>query len=214
MRQKTLDELEHAIDSAVPISPQSGMQRLLSTHTIVTSYRALYFDFYYITDELIWYGIRSQAGRHAVALADLVYGVVFHHEIFSCLMTGRNKRSVHHHPHPHPHHHHPETERPHVAPSAYSAMSSSSSSSSSSSLLSSSTLAHQANMLETSKEICRLLPPWTRQLGYFLSFFPENQETTLPLRQLYEPLKESEMIGHPSMRALETTQVQIEMMSI
>ncbi|KDO27419.1 hypothetical protein SPRG_07007 [Saprolegnia parasitica CBS 223.65] len=147
-RRSLLYELEHAIDLVVPVSPRPHGR--LGQATIPQSYRALYFDFYYITDELIWYGVRSNAGRHTVTLADLVYGVVFGHEVFTCIFEAASGPSP-------------------LLP-----------------LL-------QKHRLEKFMDVRRLLLPWTRQLGYFLSFFPENQETTLPLRQLYEPLKRSDL---------------------
>ncbi|OQR83750.1 hypothetical protein ACHHYP_14319 [Achlya hypogyna] len=156
-RRALLYELEHAIDLVVPVSPRPHGR--LGQDTIPQNYRALYFDFYYITDELIWYGVRSNAGRHTVTLADLVYGVVFGHEVFSCIFEAA------------------PTPASTAAASATSPL-----------------LPYlQRGQLERFMDVRRLLLPWTRQLGYFLSFFPENQETTLPLRQLYEPLKRTDL---------------------
>ncbi|CAK4108569.1 unnamed protein product [Aphanomyces euteiches] len=140
-----LFDLEHAIERVLPVSPR-GSSNSNSPATLAQSYRALYFDFYYITDELIWYGIRSSAGRHAITLADLVYGVVFGHEVFGSIFN-RLRADV---------------------------------------LLTPPTTVVFANQR---LDLRRLLLPWTRQLGYFLSFFPETQEATLALRQMYEPLK-------------------------
>ncbi|ETW02225.1 hypothetical protein, variant [Aphanomyces invadans] len=142
-----LFDLENAIDHVLPVSPRhhpTTHENLTFHDNFAHAYRALYFDFYYITDELIWYGIRSSAGRHAITLADLVYGVVFGHEVFGAIFN-RLRVDV-------------------VAPT---------------------TVAFANQRLD----MRRLLLPWTRQLGYFLSFFPETQEATLALRQMYEPLK-------------------------
>lgn len=109
-------------------------------YQLVQSYRALYFDFYYITDELVWHGVRGNAVRHSLALADLAYGVVFNHEVFqSFVVEAKSGRD------------------------SVDAVS-----------------------------LPRLLLPWIRQLGHFLSFFPENQEATQPLRQVYDQLRKYE----------------------
>eukprot|EP00644_Phytophthora_capsici_P000238 jgi/Phyca11/532199/estExt2_fgenesh1_pg.C_PHYCAscaffold_40143 len=72
-----LNDLESALDLALPLSPRNlthaAMQTFEETeivqatpsrddlYQLVQSYRALYFDFYYITDELVWYGVRGNA---------------------------------------------------------------------------------------------------------------------------------------------------------
>ncbi|KAF0690204.1 Aste57867_18395 [Aphanomyces stellatus] len=152
-----LYDLENAIDHAMPSSPTHRAAAANSfaaaavvvrdTHTFAQAFRALYFDFYYITDELIWYGIRSSAGRHAITLADLVYGVVFGHDVFGPIFN-----------------------RLRVTASPTTLL-----------------IANQR------LDLRRLLLPWTRQLGYFLSFFPETQEATLALRNMYEPLKDFDL---------------------
>ncbi|KAG2772702.1 hypothetical protein PC129_g3389 [Phytophthora cactorum] len=148
-----LNDLENALDLASPLSPRNLTHAAMQTfdeeesaqttasrddlYQLVQSYRALYFDFYYITDELVWYGVRGNAVRHSLALADLAYGVVFDHEVFrSFVSDARSESDV-------------------VA-------------------------------------FPRLLLPWIRQLGHFLSFFPENQEATQPLRQVYDQLRKFE----------------------
>ncbi|ETM48657.1 hypothetical protein L914_06829 [Phytophthora nicotianae] len=148
-----LNDLENALDLASPLSPRNLTHAAMQTfdeeenvqttsnrddlYQLVQSYRALYFDFYYITDELVWYGVRGNAVRHSLALADLAYGVVFNHEVFrSFVSDARSDSDV-------------------VA-------------------------------------FPRLLLPWIRQLGHFLSFFPENQEATQPLRQVYDQLRKFE----------------------
>lgn len=150
-----LSDLESALESSSPLSPrrlhpttpqdfESSPKRFdgFSTgenremlHQLLQSYRALYFDFYYITDELVWYGVRGNAVRHSLMLADLAYGVVFSHEVFRAFLAPNNDA-----------------------------------------------------MLE-GLAFPRLLLPWIRQLGHFLSFFPENQEATTPLRQVYDQLR-------------------------
>uniref|UniRef100_K3WPU0 MSP domain-containing protein n=1 Tax=Globisporangium ultimum (strain ATCC 200006 / CBS 805.95 / DAOM BR144) TaxID=431595 RepID=K3WPU0_GLOUD len=154
-----LSDLENALELSSPLSPRrlhpttpqdfestptrfdgfsSGENREV-LHQLLQSYRALYFDFYYITDELVWYGVRGNAVRHSLMLADLAYGVVFNHEVFRGLLAPNNDTMV----------------EGFVFP--------------------------------------RLLLPWIRQLGHFLSFFPENQETTMPLRQMYDQLRKFEL---------------------
>lgn len=97
---EVLTRLESALDHS-PLSPRKGFQRSKSfseglnstnpsedsVYQLLQAYRALYFDFYYITDELVSYGVRSSAVRHSLMLADLVYGVVFSHEIFRTFMA-------------------------------------------------------------------------------------------------------------------------------
>lgn len=168
-----LSDLESALEQSSPLSPRklqstsppdfessipkrfdgfaSGENRD-GLHQLLQSYRALYFDFYYITDELVWYGVRGNAVRHSLMLADLAYGVVFNHDVF----------------------------RAFLAPTT-----SSSGDASSSSL--------DGNGGGIGLAFPRLLLPWIRQLGHFLSFFPESQETTMPLRQLYEQLRKFEL---------------------
>ncbi|KAG7384258.1 hypothetical protein PHYBOEH_009577 [Phytophthora boehmeriae] len=147
-----LNDLESVLDLASPLSPRNlahGMQTFDDSETISTgpnrddlyqlvqSYRALYFDFYYITDELVWYGVRGNAVRHSLALADLAYGIVFKHEVFQSFVEDARTDPV-------------------------------------------------------DVAFPRLLLPWIRQLGHFLSFFPENQEATQPLRQVYDQLRKFE----------------------
>ncbi|KAE8910502.1 hypothetical protein PF003_g5639 [Phytophthora fragariae] len=151
-----LNDLENALDLASPLSPRNLTHAAMQTfeeaettpaapsrddlYQLVQSYRALYFDFYYITDELVWYGVRGNAVRHSLALAELAYGVVFNHEVFQSFVgdarTGGEHGDV-------------------VA-------------------------------------FPRLLLPWVRQLGHFVSFFPENQEAIQPLRQVYDQLRKFE----------------------
>ncbi|KAL3673346.1 hypothetical protein V7S43_001062 [Phytophthora oleae] len=151
-----LNDLESALDLASPLSPRNlthaAMQTFEETESVlatpsrddlyqlVQSYRALYFDFYYITDELVWYGVRGNAVRHSLALADLAYGVVFNHEVFRTFVGDSRTTSD----------------------------------------------------LNDAVAFPRLLLPWIRQLGHFLSFFPENQEATQPLRQVYDQLRKFE----------------------
>ncbi|KAH7479294.1 uncharacterized protein KRP23_6087 [Phytophthora ramorum] len=151
-----LNDLENALDLASPLSPRNLTHAAMQTfeeaesvqatpsrddlYQLVQSYRALYFDFYYITDELVWYGVRGNAVRHSLALADLAYGVVFNHEVFrSFVGDDRNGSDP-------------------VDVVAFP----------------------------------RLLLPWIRQLGHFVSFFPENQEAIQPLRQVYDQLRKFE----------------------
>lgn len=159
-----LSDLESALELASPLSPrkltptpdfESSVTKRFDgfvsgsgsgegrdgMHQLLQAYRALYFDFYYITDELVWYGVRGNAVRHSLMLADLAYGVVFNHEVFRAFVaaSGGSDGSASDVP---------------VFP--------------------------------------RLLVPWVRQLGHFLSYFPESQETTLPLRQLYDQLRRFE----------------------
>ncbi|KAF4319000.1 hypothetical protein BBO99_00002605 [Phytophthora kernoviae] len=151
-----LNDLETVLDLASPLSPRNPIHADMQTfdemetvstvpnrddlYQLVQSYRALYFDFYYITDELVWYGVRGNAVRHSLALADLAYGVVFNHEVFQTFVGDAR------------------TSTDPVDIVAFP----------------------------------RLLLPWIRQLGHFLSFFPENQEATQPLRQVYEQLRKFE----------------------
>lgn len=157
-----LSDLESALELSSPLSPrklhpvipqdfESSPRRLDGfaagehrdgLHQLLQSYRALYFDFYYITDELVWYGVRGNAVRHSLMLADLAYGVVFNHDVFRAFLAPQ-----------------PSSE--------------------------SSTF--------DSPVFPRMLLPWIRQLGHFLSFFPESQETTMPLRQLYDQLRKFEL---------------------
>ncbi|KAF4150516.1 hypothetical protein GN958_ATG00291 [Phytophthora infestans] len=150
---KILNDLENALDLVSPLSPRNLTHAAIQTfdeeesvqttssrddlYQLVQSYRALYFDFYYITDELVWHGVRGNAVRHSLALADLAYGVVFNHEVFRSFV--RDARSD-----------------------------------------------------SEAVAFPRLLLPWTRQLGHFLSFFPENQEAIQPLRQVYDQLRKFE----------------------
>jgi len=149
-RAEMMCNLENAIDPLLPASPRFrsflAIQHAQDMPNLVQCYRALYFDFYYITDELVWYGVRT-SGRYTITLADLVYGVVFGHDIFTSVLE------------------------------SFSSLSSSSSN------------IPVSKSLETAQTFRRLLLPWIRQLGYFLSFFPETQAATLPLHELYEPLK-------------------------
>ncbi|CAI5728749.1 unnamed protein product [Peronospora destructor] len=130
-----LDELESASEEC-----SSSTQSRDNLYQLVQSYRALYFDFYYITDELVWHGVRGNAVRHSLALADLAYGVVFNHEVFQSFVADAQSGS------------------------------------------------DPADVIP----LPRLLLPWIRQLRHFLSFFPENQEATQPLRQVYDRLRKFE----------------------
>ncbi|CAH0477224.1 unnamed protein product [Peronospora belbahrii] len=151
-----LNDLESALDLASPLSPRDLTRAAMQTfeeaksveetptrddfYQLVQSYRALYFDFYYITDELVWHGVRGNAVRHSLALADLAYGVVFNHEVFQSFVTDATSGSG------------------------------------------------PVDVVS----LPRLLFPWIRQLGHFLSFFPENQEATQPLRHVYDRIRKFE----------------------
>ncbi|GMF35281.1 unnamed protein product [Phytophthora fragariaefolia] len=152
-----LNDLENALDLASPLSPRNLTHAAMQTfeeaettsaapsrddlYQLVQSYRALYFDFYYITDELVWHGVRGNAVRHSLALADLAYGVVFNHDVFRSFVGD----------------------------------------------------ARTGSEPVDAVAFPRLLLPWVRQLGHFLSFFPENQEATQPLRQVYDQLRKFEI---------------------
>jgi hypothetical protein len=47
--------------------------------------KALYFMYHYITDELLYYGLKRQVGRHVTQLADLLFSALFSHELFAVL---------------------------------------------------------------------------------------------------------------------------------
>ena len=129
-----------AVRSFEEVATTRALPRQDDFDELVQLYQALFFDFYYITDELVWYGVRGNAVRHSLALADLAYGVVFNHGIFrSFLAEGKDG-----------------TDSADIA------------------------------------SFPRLLLPWVRQLGHFLSFFPESQEATQPLRQIYDQLRRFE----------------------
>ncbi|TDH64927.1 uncharacterized protein CCR75_008852 [Bremia lactucae] len=150
---EVLNKFENALDLVSPLSPRNlvpaatkvfdeaeGVEMTPSRddlHQLVQSYRALYFDFYYITDELVWYGVRGNAVRHSLALADLAYGVVFNHEVFRSFLS-------------------------------------------------------VVGIENDAVALPRLLLPWVCQLEHFLSFFPDNQEATQPLRLIYDQLRKFE----------------------
>ena len=54
----------------------------------MTKYAKVYFDFYYLTNELIWYSIRKRVARNAFSLADLLFAVVFAHPVFQRYGSG------------------------------------------------------------------------------------------------------------------------------
>lgn len=70
----------------------------------------VFFDLYYITDELVWYAVRCNAGRLAFTLADMVYSVVLGHDLFQLSLHADFQSKVlqlhakyyHHHHHPPP----------------------------------------------------------------------------------------------------------------
>lgn len=154
-----LTHVETALDQSSPLSPRNSASATATAASadfdeatvrslgsvgarddlrhVLQSYRALYFDFYYITDELVWYGVRRSTVRHSLVLADLAYGMVFNHDVFRTFVSDREGVDVASFP--------------------------------------------------------RLLLPWIRQLGHFLSYFPENQEATRPLRQLHDQLRKFEL---------------------
>lgn len=158
-----LRRIEFALDQSSPLSPRGSTSAMSAAadfdesvrtsegisalkdrddlRQLLQSYRALYFDFYYITDELVWYGVRRSTVRHSLMLADLAYGLVFNHDVFHTFTVARDGETV------------------------------------------------------DTGQFPRLLLPWIHQLGHFLSFFPENQEATRPLRQLHDQLRRFE---HPS----------------
>ncbi|CCI44022.1 unnamed protein product [Albugo candida] len=125
---------------------------------ISESFRKLYFDFYYITDELVWYGVRREGGRTRVLmLANLVYSTVFSHEIFHTFVSlyaltcgDANRQGSINQGYTH---------------------------------LAQVKLANSCNI-----PLPKTLKPWIQQLGHFLSFFPENQSATKSLRTLYDQL--------------------------
>lgn len=154
-----LRHVETALDQSSPLSPRNSASAAAAStdfdestvrsvesigarddlRRVLQSYRALYFDFYYITDELVWYGVRRSTVRHSLVLADLAYGMVFNHDVFRTFVSDRGGDGV------------------------------------------------------DLASFPRLLLPWIRQLGHFLSYFPENQEATRPLRQLHDQLRKFEL---------------------
>nr|CCA18125.1 conserved hypothetical protein [Albugo laibachii Nc14] len=142
---------EANFEDSMAIRPESQMD-------ISASFRRLYFDFYYITDELVWYGVRREGGRTRVLmLANLVYSTVFSHEIFQTFAT-------------------------------FYAITCGASNCEGNPiqgycLLSQSKLPKSCNIA-----LPTILKPWIQQLGHFLSFFPEDQSATKSLRTLYDQL--------------------------
>jgi hypothetical protein len=57
--------------------------RALIDVTQSEAYRQLYFDFHYLTDELIFYGLKGYAGHFVFQLANLLYSLVLRHPMFA-----------------------------------------------------------------------------------------------------------------------------------
>ena len=52
----------------------------------------LYYDFRYITDELVYYGLRTNAGQSFESLASMLFTAVFNHPMFLLFGNTAEKR--------------------------------------------------------------------------------------------------------------------------
>lgn len=114
---------------------------------LLRSYSKAFFDFYYITDELVWFGVREESERFAFNLARMVYELIFGHTLFARVLRHTDSQlqreknmPVDHHP------------------------------------------------IDVPFEVKRLVRPWVKQLGHFLSYFPQEQTDIKSLHRLHKVL--------------------------
>ena len=60
----------------------SALLGLLDELATDETYQRLWFDFRYITDELVFYGVHAQSAHLVTPLANLCYKMLFRHEVF------------------------------------------------------------------------------------------------------------------------------------
>jgi hypothetical protein len=83
----TILDAIHNMDQQGPSSFESQAQTLSEEQKammtdIARNHAFLFFDFYCITDQLVFYAVKGHIGRFAVRLANLMYSVVYRHQVF------------------------------------------------------------------------------------------------------------------------------------
>ena len=66
-----------------------------STNLDEIDYNPIYFTYQYITDELVYYGLKKQVARSLFKLSELFFTTVFEHDIFNiCKSSSSDKKPV------------------------------------------------------------------------------------------------------------------------
>lgn len=52
---------------------------------------SVYFSFHYVTDELVFFGLKKQSGKVAFQLANFLFNALLHNEIFEVLLNPKLK---------------------------------------------------------------------------------------------------------------------------
>jgi hypothetical protein len=177
-----LDKVLRALDQPAvrPVlcaNQSSGTQPQVSTRTIieraresVSAFVELSFDFFYLTDELVFYALKHEGhvGHFALRLAQLLYLVVFRHPVFSCFVLWS-------------HYEHWREQ--------YGSLESSKSRSDSLTDDLSTCQAGTDDIATTSHFFPPILVRWCKQLTHFLNFFPLVGPHILPLMEMYQFLR-------------------------
>lgn len=139
---------------------------------VAQNYCALFFDFFYITDELIFYGAKGHVGHFAFNLANLVYFVVFHHSVFRSYYD-HNQKHRHGRGYTHDHDSPGEVDSHRNGGANIGGDS-----------------GHTGGARRRSLFLPELLQSWCKQLGHFLTFFPATEDCQLQnLTSLYTELQ-------------------------
>lgn len=99
-----LEQVQDQMRSSSRNGPARSLERvgLVSKMFKKKQFNLLYFDLRYLTDELVFYGLKGKAGQAFFDLAKLLYSVLFSHRIFtlSALNEEEEEQNVHTEPNP------------------------------------------------------------------------------------------------------------------
>ncbi|KAL3702130.1 hypothetical protein R1sor_020152 [Riccia sorocarpa] len=190
MREDSRDKLVGAVNVAL----EECLESLRVSSYASTDYESLYFDFHYLTDELVFYCLKERWSRGGgtlelatVQLAKLLYCALYRSQIFQvCLsscwsfasLLGSSGNAA------------PEDQVSDVASevtrtyasSTFAAAVGESSTPASSGPETDNMQLGEIVLAPT--QSLRFLEDWTGQLRHFLSYFPDSREDLLPLREI------------------------------
>lgn len=162
------DDGYHDDSSGDSSSGENTPQWHVEAHRLIAMFRKqpftkLYFDLHYITDELVFYGLKDKSvGQSFFDLAQLLYSALLEHDVFRVLFSYEQELLA-------------EEQRKEQADD-----------NDNNSNNSSSTGDVHRHSLATVRSITK---KWAGQLSYYLSFFPDQSQKSLPsLRHLHQKI--------------------------
>jgi len=78
----TLNQIYSMMETSSNDSTKALKIRSISKMLKKSPFNTLYFDLRYLTDELVFYGLKGKAGQAFFDLAKLLYSILFSHKIF------------------------------------------------------------------------------------------------------------------------------------